>query len=53
MATLAEPPDEQISSRPEVIKWWVEGAHGLPLPCYPMEERFSMAGTCTCQTSRL
>ncbi|KAK4550477.1 hypothetical protein LTR36_000056 [Oleoguttula mirabilis] len=40
MAAQAPPLDEVVSSRPEMIGWWMSGEHNLPQPWLPMEERF-------------
>ncbi|WPH00996.1 mediator of rna polymerase ii transcription subunit 6 [Acrodontium crateriforme] len=38
-ARSAPPPDEQMSSRPDVIQWWMSGEHQLRPPYEPMEDR--------------
>ncbi|KAI6827686.1 hypothetical protein KC332_g3516 [Hortaea werneckii] len=40
MARPADPLDEQVSRRPDVLDWWMNHADpGLGFPRYPMEER--------------
>lgn len=39
--------DETVASKPEIIEWWLQGAHNFPNPTWP-DERLSMSYRATC-----